>query len=186
MENKRKFLRVLLAGFSAIAVLLAAFPLFRSLQVRPERKRDYDLEVDLSDLKPGASKSLEWLGQTVVIYHRTQNDLLSIRQMDPHLLQDPDSLYSNNGIRIDNFYRSLRKYYFVYIPQCTHLGCAVRLRAERGGMMGEDWLGGFHCPCHGSNYDLAGRVYKNQVAPANLSIPHYWYKKDKLVLGIKP
>ena len=148
------------------------------------------VEVDISDVKPGEMKVVEWRGKPVWILRRTPEMLASLQQNDA-LVADPKSEktfqldmpeYAKNEFRA----RPEHKEVLVTVGICSHLGCSPSSRFSPGPQpnLPDDWHGGFLCPCHGSTFDLSGRVFKNKPAPANLDVPPYMYLSDnKIVIG---
>ena len=143
------------------------------------------VEVDLSDLPPGATKTVEWRGRPVWVVHRTPAMMAALQGHDAELA-DPGSLRDQQPADARNPSRSIRPEVFVAVGICTHLGCsptAVPAGTANPSLPG-DWPGGFFCPCHGSTFDGAGRVFKNKPAPSNLEIPPYRYASDtRIVIG---
>ncbi|MCH7341939.1 ubiquinol-cytochrome c reductase iron-sulfur subunit [Pelomonas sp. CA6] len=145
------------------------------------------VEVDVSGLKPGEKMTVEWRGKPVWIVRRTKEQLDALTKNDPQLA-DPNSDrkayptpdYAKNG------YRSIKPEYLVVVGICSHLGCSPSDKFQTGAQpsLPDDWNGGFLCPCHGSTFDMAGRVFKNKPAPDNLEVPPHMYLSDaKLVIG---
>ena len=146
------------------------------------------VEVDISAIKPGEKITVEWRGKPVWIVKRTPKQLADMPQLDG-LLADPQSkrkpdeltpVYARNELR------SIKPEIFVAVGICTHLGCSPSEKFQLGsaGGMPADWGGGFLCPCHGSTFDMAGRVYKNKHAPDNLEVPPHMYLSDtRLLIG---
>jgi ubiquinol-cytochrome c reductase iron-sulfur subunit len=127
---------------------------------------------------------VEWQGKPVWIVRRTK-EMLATLTKDTALLADPDSRRSEQPAAARNEYRSLKPEFMVMVGICTHLGCSPTAKfAPNDPSMGADWPGGFLCPCHGSKFDLAGRVYTNMPAPDNLPVPSYKFLSDtKLLIG---
>lgn len=136
--------------------------------------------VDISALQPKQQLTVSWRGQPVWIIRRTQEMIDDLPKLNEQL-RDPSSLEDQQPDYAKNVYRSIKPDYFIAIGVCTHLGCIPTYRPDIGGIS-LDWLGGFYCPCHGSRYDLAGRVYKAVPAPLNLKIPRYMYTSDKEII----
>lgn len=134
------------------------------------------ITVDLTPLQPKQQLTVSWRGQPIWIIRRTQDMLDTLPKLTAKL-RDPSSDEDQQPVYAKNIYRSIKPEFFVAIGVCTHLGCIPTYRPDAGGIS-PDWLGGFYCPCHGSLYDLAGRVYKNVPAPLNLKIPRYMYIND--------
>jgi ubiquinol-cytochrome c reductase iron-sulfur subunit len=146
------------------------------------------VEVDLTSLAPGEIRTVAWRGKPVWIMHRTPEQIKDLPKNDP-LLADPHS--DRPGFTppfAKNEYRSRKPEYLVLVAICTHLGCVPTPHFEVGAQPGlpASWEGGFLCPCHGSTYDLSGRVFKNVPAPDNLEVPPYAFSADgtKLTIGI--
>lgn len=143
------------------------------------------LSYDLSKLPLGQAEMLEWQGKPVWVIHRTPKMVADLKKNTPDL-EDPKSVHSVQPDYAAGETRSIRPEYFVCIGMCTHMGCALtpKLKRGAGSGMGEDWNGGFLCPCHGSRFDLAGRVYKSMPALLNLEIPPYTHLDDThLIIG---
>lgn len=144
------------------------------------------VKADIGKLEPGQMVVVEWRGKPVYVVHRTPEMLESLPSLDDNL-KDPASEISKQPAYIKGEGRSLRPEIFVAVGLCTHLGCAPKFRPEVGAadLGGDAWLGGFFCPCHGSKFDLAGRVYSGVPASANLEVPPYSYEGDNvLVIGV--
>lgn len=142
------------------------------------------VEVDIADIPPGGMKVVEWRGKPVWILRRTPEMLASLQGHDGELA-DPQSKKEALPEALRNPGRAEREDIFVAIGICTHLGCSPTARfAPNDPSMGPNWPGGFLCPCHGSKFDLAGRVFANMPAPDNLPVPNYKYLSDtKLLIG---
>jgi len=143
------------------------------------------VEVDVSKLAPGEMMTVEWRGKPVWIIHRTKEMLDNLTKLGDKLA-DPASARNMQPEYARNENRSIRPEYLVAVGICTHLGCSPTQKFEVGAASGmtADWPGGFFCPCHGSLFDLAGRVYKNMPAPDNLEIPPHVYLSDaKILIG---
>lgn len=138
------------------------------------------VKVDLTALKPMEQLTVAWQGKPVWVIRRTPAMLDTLSQLTS-FLRDPNSSEDQQPLYAKNIYRSINPEFFVAVGICTHLGCIPNYRPDPGGIS-PDWLGGFYCPCHGSKYDLAGRVYKNVPAPLNLVIPDYVYLDDHTVM----
>ena len=142
------------------------------------------VEVDLSRIAPGELAAIEWRGKPVWVIRRTPEMLASLKAAEARL-SDPRSKASEQPKYAENEYRSAKPDVMVMEGVCTHLGCSPQLKgADAKGEMGGDWVGGFYCPCHGSKFDLAGRVFRGAPAPTNLKVPPYTFVSDsKLVIG---
>ena len=143
------------------------------------------VEADVSPLAPGEKMTVEWRGQPVWILRRTEEMLEGIKKADGKVA-DPRSERKKGELTPEyarNEFRSIKPEYLVVVGICTHLGCSPQDRLKAGPEAFEsDWTGGFYCPCHGSLFDLAGRVYRNKPAPDNLRVPPYAYLSDTRIL----
>lgn len=170
-ERRRWLLATGTAG--AVAAVGAAIPLVSTL-APSERARAAGaaVEVDLSDLAPGSMKTVEWRGKPVWIVHRTPEMLAALPALDGQLA-DPASRRDQQPAYASNAQRSIRPEILVVVGICTHLGCSPTSvpAGSANPSVPADWAGGFFCPCHGSTFDLAGRVFKNKPAPSNLEVP---------------
>jgi len=146
------------------------------------------VEADISALKPGEKMTVEWRGKPVWIIKRTPEQLAALPKVDD-LLADPKSLRKADELTPEyarNEYRSIKPEIMVAVGICTHLGCSPSDKFTPGAQasLPDNWAGGFLCPCHGSTFDMAGRVYKNKPAPDNLPVPPYMYLSDtRLLIG---
>lgn len=165
------------AGFVAVPFIASMTPSARA------RAMGAPVEVDISKLEPGQRLVVEWRGKPVWIVRRTAAMLETLPRLDAELA-DPKSEASVQPIYAQNQARSIKPEILVLVGICTHLGCSplAKLEPGAGSGLGADWLGGFFCPCHGSLFDLAGRVYKNVPAPTNLVVPPHGYLSDTLVI----
>lgn len=140
------------------------------------------VQFDVSKLEPGALAKVEWRGRPIYVVHRTQ-EMLNSLDKDTSLLRDPMSEASVQPSYAMNEHRSLRPAFLVLEGVCTHLGCAPLPRFEVAPAdLGPNWPGGFYCPCHGSRFDLAGRVFQGVPAPTNLTVPPYRFVNDNTIL----
>jgi ubiquinol-cytochrome c reductase iron-sulfur subunit len=147
------------------------------------------VEIDISDIAPGNMKIAEWRGKPVWIVRRTPEMIASLKKTD-NLVVDPDSKIKQSErtpmATCQNKHRSIKEEYLVLVGICTHLGCSPKERFKPGPQpsLPDDWQGGFLCPCHGSTFDLAGRVFKNKPAPDNLAVPpHKYLSATRLLIG---
>ena len=139
------------------------------------------VEVDLSRMEPGELKIIEWRGKPVWVFRRTREMLDSLKVTAQ--LTDPASSASAQPDYAKNETRALKPEYMVMEGLCTHLGCSPQLKgADAKAEMGGDWAGGFYCPCHGSKFDYAGRVFKGAPAPLNLPVPPHTYLSEGTIL----
>ena len=140
------------------------------------------VEVDLSRIAPGELGVVEWRGKPVWILKRTKEMLESLKSVEARL-SDPQSKASEQPKYAQNEYRSASPELLVLVGVCTHLGCSPQEKpADAKAEMGADWLGGFYCPCHGSKFDFAGRVFKGSPAPLNLVVPPYTVVSETMVV----
>ncbi|HBD23492.1 MAG TPA: ubiquinol-cytochrome c reductase iron-sulfur subunit [Oceanospirillaceae bacterium] len=180
--------RRLLVGAStavgAVGAVGAAVPFVASWSPSDKAKAaGAPVKADISKLEPGAQMIVEWRGKPVWIVRRTAEALANLPGLDASVA-DPDSAKSKQPDYVPgNSARALRDEYMVMIGICTHLGCSPTYRPEVAPAdLGADWKGGFYCPCHGSTFDLSGRVYKAKPAPTNLEIPPHYYMSDDVIL----
>jgi ubiquinol-cytochrome c reductase iron-sulfur subunit len=185
VDQSRRNLLVATCVAGGAASAAAAWPFLASMQPS-ERARALGapVEADISNLEPGAMMVVEWQGKPVWIVRRTK-EMLATLTKDAALLADPNSKRSEQPAAAQNDYRSLKPEFMVMVGICTHLGCSPTAKfAPNDPSMGANWPGGFLCPCHGSKFDLAGRVYANMPAPDNLPVPKYKYLSEtKLLIG---
>jgi len=186
-ESKRRFLTIATAVVGGGATVAVAIPFLGSMM--PSQRAlsaGAPVEVDISKIEPGMMTTFEWRGKPVWVVNRTKEMLDSLAG-DSALLADPNSDSSAQPAYAKNPVRSLQEHanYLVVVGVCTHLGCSPTYRREVGAAdLGADWPGGFFCPCHGSKFDMAARVFKGVPAPANLEIPPYKYLSDtRLLIG---
>lgn len=185
-QGKRRFLLTATTVATGVAATAAAAVPFVASMMPSERAKaaGAPVEVDVGSLEPGQKVIVEWRGKPVWVVRRTP-EMLKMVQADEERVADPDSARSQQPQYAKNDYRSLKPEYLVVVGICTHLGCSpVDRLAAQPEPFASDWRGGFYCPCHGSLFDLAGRVYKNKPAPDNLTVPPYRFVGDtKLVIG---
>ncbi len=184
--RKRKFLIAATSAVGGVAAIGVAAPLLMSMMPSARAKAaGAPVEVDISKVEPGMLLTAEWRGKPVWIVNRTKEMLDMLGKHDDQLT-DPTSEQPQQPAYCKNPTRSIKPEYLVAVGICTHLGCSPTYRKEVGAAdLGTDWPGGFFCPCHGSRFDLAARVYKNVPAPTNLVIPPHQYLSDaKLLIGV--
>jgi ubiquinol-cytochrome c reductase iron-sulfur subunit len=176
-------------AFGAVGGVAGASPFVASFAPSERAKAaGAAVEVDISGLKPGEMTTVEWRGKPVWLLRRTPEQVESLKKTDakvadPQSKRNPDELTPEYA---RNEYRSRKPELLVAVGICSHLGCSPTAKLQPGAQpsLPDDWQGGFFCPCHGSMFDLAGRVYKNVPAPDNLEIPPYTYLSDtKLLIG---
>lgn len=182
--GRRHFLVVATTAVGLVGATAAAVPFLASWRPSAKAKAlGAPVEVDISKLEPGALLKVEWRGQAVYVVHRTPEMLAKLNDNDD-VLRDPKS--EDGDLQpeyIKDETRSIKPEYLVMVGVCTHLGCAPLDKFTPGDAeLGADWVGGFYCPCHGSKFDLSGRVYKGVPAPTNLRVPPYKYLSDTLLM----
>lgn len=170
------------AGFTAVPFVASFQPSERA------RAAGAAVEADIGGLKPGEKMTVEWRGKPVWIVRRTPEQLAELPKIDKELA-DPESKRNNFSTTPEyarNEWRSIKKEYLVVVGICSHLGCSPSDKFVPGAQpsLPNDWPGGFLCPCHGSTFDMAGRVFKDKPAPDNLEVPPYMYLSDtRLLIG---
>lgn len=181
--TRRHFLTVATAATAGVGVVATAVPFVESFKPSARaRALGVPIEVDISKLEPGELARVEWRGRVIYVLHRDAQMLATLPKVDSQLA-DPDSEDSIQPEYAMNEYRSIRPAILVVQGVCTHLGCAPQPRFEVAPAdLGPDWLGGFLCPCHGSKFDLAGRVFTGVPAPTNLTIPPYRFVNDSTIV----
>lgn len=179
--GRRQFLTAATTVIGGIGLGLASVPFVGSwLPSTKAKALGAPVEVDLSKIEAGQKITIAWRGQPIFIVHRTQSEISELSNLTS-LLRDPDSKEAQQPKYITEPYRSIKPEYLVLVGICTHLGCVPLYRPTIGSVE-PDWKGGFFCPCHGSKFDLAGRVYKGVPAPKNLLVPSYRYVSDTVLL----
>lgn len=180
----RRRLLIATSAIGGAGLIATAIPFVESLEPSARARAEGGVvEEDISGLRPGELKTVIWRGKPVWLLRRThdmQRSLLS----DITLLADPNSIRSDQPSACINTYRALQPDLAVIVGVCTHLGCTPVMRDVLAGgaeNLGSSWPGGFYCPCHGSKFDYAGRVFKNVPAPINLVIPPYQYMSPTLL-----
>lgn len=180
--GRRQLLVKATAAAGGIGLVAAAVPFIQSMSPsEAARAAGAPVEVDINQLAPGTLVTAQWRGRPVWILHRTEQ-MLALLHQHPERLADPASEQEQQPPYARNATRSIRPQFMVMTGICTHLGCVPVYRPEVAPPdLGADWTGGFYCPCHGSRFDLAGRVLKNVPAPSNLEIPPHEYLSDKQI-----
>jgi ubiquinol-cytochrome c reductase iron-sulfur subunit len=182
--GRRKLLTTVVAAVGGAGVGAASVPFVRSLlPSQAAEAGGADVEVDISDLKPGQMKVVAWRNRPVMIVHRTPEMLENIRALEGQL-RDSTSEASQQPDYAKNWHRSIRPEIFVVVDVCTHLSCTPSFRPEFAiPEVGPWWRGGLLCPCHNSQYDFAGRVFEgNSPAPTNLPVPPRHYVSDTMIV----
>ncbi len=180
----RRRLLVATAAIGGVGVAAALVP-FVSSMLPSERAKaaGAPVEVDISTLESGQMMTVEWRGKPVWIINRSKDMLETLAKLSDAML-DPKSERLMQPTYCTNETRSIKPEVLVAVGICTHLGCSPSSKFKKGVEegMGDDWLGGFLCPCHGSKFDFAGRVFKSMPAPTNLEIPPHTYLSDTRIL----
>ena len=181
--TRRHFLTVATFVTGGAGVIATAVPFVASFKPSARAQAlGAPIEVDVSKLEVGALLKVEWRGHPIYILHRSEAMIASLSK-DAALLRDPLSKDSEQPSYATNEHRSIKPAYLVLEGVCTHLGCAPMPRFEVAPAdLGPQWPGGFLCPCHGSKFDLAGRVFQGVPAPTNLGVPPYRYINDNTIL----
>ncbi len=181
--SRRRFLTAATSVVGAVGVGVVAVPFISSMQPSARaRAAGAPVEADFSKLEPGSKMTVEWRGKPVWIVRRTEQNLKDLPTLDASL-RDPASEEEQQPPYCQNEMRSIKPEYLITVGICTHLGCSPTYRPEIAPAdLGDAWKGGFFCPCHGSRFDLAGRVYQGVPAPLNLVVPPHMYLADTRVL----
>lgn len=188
VDNSRRNLLIASCAAGGVAGVGVAIPLVGSFEPSERAKAaGAPVEADIAGMKVGEMRTFEWRGKPVWIVRRSPEQVADLKKHDGELA-DPESLRNQSELtpdpKVRNEYRSLKPEYLVAVGVCTHLGCSPTARFTPGpqASLPNDWPGGFLCPCHGSTFDLAGRVFKNKPAPDNLPVPPYSYISDSKIL----
>lgn len=183
-QGRRRVLTTLTSVVGAAGVVGVAVPFVGSWNPSAKAKAaGAPVKANLRKLEPGQMVTVEWRGKPVYIVRRTEDALQRLDQVTDKL-RDPESEESVQPPYATNTFRSVNDHILILLGLCTHLGCAPTYRPEVGAedLGGEEWYGGFFCPCHGSKFDLAGRVYAGVPAPTNLEIPPHRFESDEVVI----
>jgi len=184
--SKRRFLVALTSAAGGIAAVGATIPLIGSMMPSARAlAAGAPVEVDLSKVEPGMMLTVEWRGKPVWIVNRTPEMLAMLAKHDDKLTDPASDTSSQQPEYAKNATRSIKPQFMVAVGICTHLGCSPTYRKEVAPAdLGPEWPGGFFCPCHGSRFDLAARVFSGSPAPTNLVVPPHKYLSDsKLLIG---
>ena len=188
-ESRRKFLLASTSVLGGVGVIGAAVPFVASWKPSAKAKAaGAPVRVDISKLDYGAQIVVEWRGKPVYVVKRSSEAIINLETYGSNILRDKDSELASQPDYVSGNSSTLpgKEEILVIVGLCTHLGCAPMYRPDVGAkdLGGEEWLGGFFCPCHGSKFDLSGRVYKAMPAPYNLEVPPYYFASEtKLVVG---
>ncbi len=187
-QPRRRFLTLSTTVLGAVGTVALTIPMLASMSPSARaRAAGAPVEADISKLELGQMVTYEWRGQPVWIIRRTPEILQSLAELND-VLSDPDSSNDQQPEYARNETRSLKAEILVLIGICTHLGCSPKYRPEVAPAdLGSDWKGGFFCPCHGSKFDIAGRVYSGVPAPTNLVVPpHSYLTENTILIGVDP
>jgi ubiquinol-cytochrome c reductase iron-sulfur subunit len=187
-QGRRRFLIGATSVVGGVGVVGAAVPFVASWN--PSAKAEAagaPVSVNVSKIEPGQQITVEWRGKPVWVIRRTPEMLENIKKLNEKV-KDPQSEAPQQPAYAGGELRSVKPEFGVYVGLCTHLGCVPSYRPEVAPAdLGEDWLGGLFCPCHGSRYDMAGRVYEAQPAPLNLEVPPYRFDDEStMTIGLDP
>jgi len=181
--GRRRFLVAATSVVGAAGAVGAAVPFVGSWFPSAKAKAaGAPVKVNIAKVEPGQQMVAEWRGQPVFIVRRTEEILGNLKKVVGDL-SDPESKASVQPAYVDPQVRSIKPEILVLVGLCTHLGCSPTFRPEVAPVdLGPKWVGGYFCPCHGSHYDMAGRVYKSQPAPLNLPVPPHVYESDDIIV----
>jgi ubiquinol-cytochrome c reductase iron-sulfur subunit len=189
VDSGRRGLLVATCAAGGVAGLATAGAFVSTFQPSERAKAaGAPVEVDIAGLAPGELKTVEWRGKPVWILNRSPEMVASLKKIEPQLA-DPNSERNKDELTPEyarNEHRSIKPEILVAVGICSHLGCSPTTKLQAGPQpsLPDDWAGGFLCPCHGSTFDVAGRVFKNKPAPDNLQVPRHMFVGDtKLVIG---
>jgi ubiquinol-cytochrome c reductase iron-sulfur subunit len=184
--GRRRFLTAATTVIGAVGAGFVLVPFISSMQPSAKaRAAGAPVRADISKLETGQMIRVKWRGKPVWIVNRTDSTIEILPTLDDQL-RDPESIESIQPPYAQNELRSIKPEILVLIGICTHLGCSPTYRPDVGAadLGGDEWKGGFFCPCHGSRFDLAGRVYKGVPAPLNLEVPpHRYLSEDEILVG---
>lgn len=181
--GRRRFLTATASVVGGAGAVVAAVPFIGYMNPSAKaRAAGAPVEADISKLEVGQMMTVKWRGKPVWIVRRSEKNLQDLPSIDGRLA-DPNSEVPQQPDYATNPHRSVKPEYLVLVGICTHLGCSPKYRPDLAPAdMGADWKGGFFCPCHGSKFDLAGRVFSGVPAPTNLVVPPYRYVGDTRIL----
>ena len=187
--TRRDFLQIAATALTGIGAAIAAWPLIDSMNAAKDTlAAGAPLDVDISHVQPGQQIIVLWRSRPIFIVHRSPEELKTLQQ--PALesaLRDPNSSANQQPAYAQNWHRSIKPDLLVLVGICTHLGCIPEFKPQPGGELGPSWEGGYFCPCHGSRYDLSGRVFAGVPAPYNLPVPPYNFVSDTVIrIGENP
>lgn len=180
-SSRRRFLRRATNLVGGVGGVFVAAPFVQSwFPSAKAQALGAPVEINVGGLAPGGQITVEYRGKPIWVVRRSEKMLADLSGHESKL-RDPNSDDPQQPAYAKNQHRSIKEEYLVVVGLCTHLGCVPTYRPDIGGIS-SDWLGGFYCPCHGSLYDLAGRVFKGVPAPTNLPVPPHQYLTDEVIL----
>ncbi|EPE37774.1 ubiquinol-cytochrome c reductase iron-sulfur subunit [Candidatus Photodesmus katoptron] len=184
-KSRRQFLISITAVFGSFALLSIAIPFIKSWNPSKKAKAaGAPVEIDISKLQEGEMIRVKWRGKPVWVVRRTQSSLDNLLKLN-NQLRDPNSKADQQPVYAQNTYRSIKPEYFIAVGICTHLGCSPSYLSKKFSEQVQGVESGFFCPCHGSKFDIAGRVFQGVPAPSNLIVPKHMYLSDtQVVIGI--
>jgi len=183
-QSRRRFLTAATSVVGAAGAVGVAVPFVGSWNPSAKAKAaGAPVRINLASIQPGQMITEEWRGKPVFIVRRTDEALAGLEKVAGEV-SDPESQNKQQPDYAQNGTRSRRPEFMIMLGVCTHLGCAPQFRPDVGAkdLGGDSWQGGFFCPCHGSKFDLAGRVYKSVPAPVNLEVPPHMYESDTVIV----
>ena len=183
-KTRRRVLTAATSVVGAVGVIGVAVPFVGSWNPSAKaRAAGAPVKANIGKIEPGQMITVEWRGKPIYIVRRTPEALEGLKKVED-MLRDPNSEAPQQPEYAQNQYRSIKEEFLILLGLCTHLGCAPMYRPDVGAqdLGGEEWQGGFFCPCHGSKFDLAGRVYQGVPAPINLEVPPHSYESDNVVV----
>lgn len=182
--GKRRFLTAAASVVGGAGAVAVAVPFVSSmLPSAKAQAAGAPVEVDISKLEKGQLLTVEWQGKPVWLFRRSEETIETLVSLDDKLVDPHSEMASQQPPYCQNEARAIRDELMVLVGICTHLGCSPTYRPELAPEdLGKDWKGGFFCPCHGSRYDLAGRVFQNMPAPKNMLVPPYHFQGDNVVI----
>ncbi|HVM80943.1 MAG TPA: ubiquinol-cytochrome c reductase iron-sulfur subunit [Stellaceae bacterium] len=187
--TRRDFLVLTASALGAVGTAAVAWPLIASMNPAADTlAAGAPIDVDISKVAPGMSIRVLWRSRPIFIVRRTPEELKQLESgKDNAELSDPDSKALQQADYARNWHRSIKPEILVLVGICTHLGCIPSFAPQPGNTPVENWEGGFFCPCHGSKYDLSGRVFRGVPAPLNLPVPPYNFVSDTVIrIGENP
>ena len=180
---RRDFLLLVAGALGAVGAAATIWPFINSMNPSEDViAAGVPVDIDVSHIEPGQQLLATWRGRPIFIVRRTPAALKILQeQQDLSLLSDPNSGVMQQPPYAQNWHRSVKPEFLVLVGICTHLGCIPKFEPDVGGAMGAGWPGGYFCPCHGSKYDLSGRVFSGVPAPYNLPVPPHHFVNDQTV-----